>query len=274
MTNTMPLKTSFKRLATSVLALSTRHVETLPILAGSSRGFRVPRALALFDPRILLGRYEPGATLAILGIERPLRVAYDVGAHVGLLSLVLVKKIQPDGRVVAFEPCSENLASLRDLIAANSLPNVTAVGVALADRNGEQKFIKGASSFTGQIEQAGEDGGKDGPVSEVIQTATLDSLVFERGFPAPDFIKIDVEGAEALVLMGGQRVISEFKPVLLIELHGPTHAAAVWDVLPRGVYQWNHIGATSGLGEAISQRTQLLAYFGPGDRWTQQVLLR
>jgi hypothetical protein len=55
-----------------------------------------------------------------------------------------------------------------------------------------------------------------------------------RGHPAPDWIKVDVEGGEGAVFRGARRLLREAAPALLIELHGPESAADVWDVL-RGV---------------------------------------
>ncbi len=109
---------------------------------------------------------------------------------------------------------------------------------------------------------------------DLIRTLALDSFVFDEGHPPPEFIKIDVEGAESLVIAGGLRTIERYRPILLIELHGPKHAAEVWDLLLKQPYRWNYIDPKLGPAETIADCSQLLAYFGPGDRWTQHVLLR
>jgi hypothetical protein len=69
--------------------------------------------------------------------------------------------------------------------------------------------------------------------TELVPTVTLDSLL--PHFPAPDVLKIDVEGAEALVLDGGARMLRAHHPRLICEV-GQDHAAAVHDLLVRSGY--------------------------------------
>jgi hypothetical protein len=108
---------------------------------------------------------------------------------------------------------------------------------------------------------------------DVVRTLTLDSFVFDECHSPPDFVKIDVEGSENLVIAGGVRTIDRYHPILLIELHGPKHAAEVWDLLLPHRYKWNYIDPKKGPTETIVDNAQLLAYFGPGDSWTQHVVL-
>ena len=64
-----------------------------------------------------------------------------------------------------------------------------------------------------------------------VTTAGLDDLVYEKGLPAPDVIKMDIEGGEVLALPGAARLLKEKHPLLLLELHGPQAAQVAWDVL-------------------------------------------
>jgi len=248
----------------------------VPIIAGPATGFRVTRDMALTHPSILIGHYERAVTKAILSIDRSIQVAYDIGAHVGLTTLILAKGFGHEVKVIAFEPSRENVLSLEALIVANPGINVTLVPVALSERNGEAKFYRFQAATVGMLDAVaiGDHYQLKECEYDLVRTVTLDAFVFDEGHPPPEFIKIDVEGAEDLVVAGGLRTIERYRPILLIELHGPKHAAEVWDLLLKQRYQWNYIDPKLGPTKAIADRSQLLAYFGSGDRWTQHVILR
>jgi FkbM family methyltransferase len=64
-----------------------------------------------------------------------------------------------------------------------------------------------------------------------VRTATIDFFVFEQGNPAPDLIKMDVEGAECLVLQGALRTIETHAPRFIIEFHGPQKVEEAWRLM-------------------------------------------
>ena len=83
-------------------------------------------------------------------------------------------------------------------------------------------FENGGSTATGHI-SAGSTGFE-------VEAVTIDSLV-ESGFPVPDFIKIDIEGAESSALRGALNVLKTRRPTMLIELHTPEEDVAVGAIL-------------------------------------------
>jgi len=268
--------TQFKKAIRQLAARFVASRVTVPILAGPAKGLRVPRDIAIAYPSLILGNYEPAVTNAILSIKQPINVAYDVGAHIGLTALILAKGFGKNTSVIAFEPSRENISSLASLLSANPEIEVRAIPLALSDCVGEAEFYRFQGSSMGLL---GAIAAKDSTKvresdAEIVRTTTLDEFVFDEGHPAPEFIKIDVEGAESLVLTGGLQTISRYQPVLLIELHGPVHAASVYDLLCGTSYRWTYIRPGIGPSESILDRSQLLAYFGPRDRWTQHVLLQ
>ncbi len=236
----------------------------------------MPKDVAIAFPSLILGNYEPAVTKAIQSIQKPIHVAYDIGAHVGLTSLVLVKVFEGNVKVIAFEPAKGNISTLVSLIAANPGVPIFAMPLALSDCIGEMTFYHFQESSMGLLHTiASQDGTNiDYNDNEIVQTTTLDAYVLDEGHPPPGFIKIDVEGAECLVLAGGLRTISVYRPALLIELHGPEHGAGVYDLLADMAYRWTYIKPNVGPVETISERSHLLSYFGPGDKWTQHVLLQ
>jgi hypothetical protein len=73
--------------------------------------------------------------------------------------------------------------------------------------------------------------------SQEVASLTLDEFVFHRGEPAPQVVKLDVEGAEGMALEGAQRLLREIKPVWILEVHGAAAAQAVWEELRRAGYK-------------------------------------
>jgi hypothetical protein len=69
-----------------------------------------------------------------------------------------------------------------------------------------------------------------------IEAVTLDD--FTRTAPAPDFIKCDVEGAEAEVFRGAQRLLAEKRPAILCEIHSEANRHALLRDLKRFGYTW------------------------------------
>jgi FkbM family methyltransferase len=152
----------------------------------------------------------------------PGSVAYDVGANYGMHTLLMARLVGSTGRVFAFEPVPEIFAALSGNIKLNNFGNTSAVQVAVADRAGSFGFETTQSTATGHLSDS---------EAHVVQTTTLDDFVLESGNPAPTFIKIDVEGAETRVLEGGMRVLRQFRPDLLIELHTPEQDRGVGRIL-------------------------------------------
>ncbi|MBI2331372.1 MAG: FkbM family methyltransferase, partial [Chloroflexi bacterium] len=73
-----------------------------------------------------LGTYEPELQAALRDLARPGMTAYDVGAHIGYISLLLARAVSPSGRVFAFEPLPANLERLQANLTLNpDIRNVT-----------------------------------------------------------------------------------------------------------------------------------------------------
>lgn len=163
---------------------------------------------------MVAGTYEHAVARALRQHLRPGDVAYDVGAHVGYLSLVMARLVGPRGRVVAFEANPDNQRSLATNFARIA-PNVAEmVPTAVSDHTGIVRFATFGYSLVGHIETV------DTPTDAHVVTTpcvTLDEYVYGRSHPAPALVKVDVEGAEAQVLRGGWRLLNEHRPVVIVE---------------------------------------------------------
>jgi len=162
------------------------------------------------DPRLLSLAAE---------LVGPGDVVWDVGANVGLFTFAAAGLAGPSGRVVAIEPDLWVVSLLRRSAKANSnrLAHVDVLPVAVSDGLDVKTFhIARRGRSANFLEGFGLTDAGGSREIQWVPTVTLDWLL-ER-FPAPQVLKIDVEGAEALVLRGARRTLSEIRPVVLCEV--------------------------------------------------------
>ena len=145
----------------------------------------------------------------------------DVGASIGWYSLKAAKAVGPTGRVIAVEPDRDALVNLRDNIHANGADSVIRVEpVACSDAETTLMFYaveRGNQVRSSLSERNASDGG---PISASykVRARRLDDIANEEHLTRVDVIKVDVEGAEFLVLKGSRNIISRYKPVISLEL--------------------------------------------------------
>jgi len=173
----------------------------------------------------LLGSSEPTIQKVLQMLVQPGAVVYDIGANVGFLTVIAARLTGPSGRVFAFEPLTENFRHLEHNIHLNDFDYVNAIECALADRDETALFLISKSPTWGEL--ASVSGRVEDEIGRTeVTVCRLDTIVQQRSFPMPNLIKIDVEGAEVLVLNGALTTIQQARPILLIELHGTNAAIA------------------------------------------------
>lgn len=149
-------------------------------------------------------------------------IAYDVGANTGSHVWRLAHAVGPAGRVFAFEPVPGPFGALDDLVRLNGLEQVTILAVAIGDGSGLAELVlpDDGSLLAGSIDPR-ETGGDRGGRRLSVPVFPLDDLVRQLRMPAPDFVKVDVEGLEVAVLRGARGTLERSRPRLFIEVHGP-----------------------------------------------------
>jgi FkbM family methyltransferase len=154
----------------------------------------------------------------------------DVGAHVGFHTRLLADLVGATGSVIAFEPVTEHVRALCDSIArAGCERRVRIVEAAVADRPGSRTMVVAAAeqgtanAYLEPVEDDGDFarsrravGAASDTVERLVPVVTLDESIADRPV---GFMKIDAEGAEALVLRGAQRLLVDDHPILLVDLH-------------------------------------------------------
>lgn len=140
---------------------------------------------------------------------KPGDIVYDVGASVGLYTILLAKAVGKQGQVIAFEPEGQSYARLLHNVQLNGLTNVTCIRKALGAERGEGRIsvIDGITSPS--LLPLPEIARKSQVMCETVEVETGDRLVTEEKLPLPRAVKIDVEGYEYAVIQGLRQTLAQ-----------------------------------------------------------------
>ena len=144
-------------------------------------------------------------------------IFWDVGCNIGLYSIYAAKK---DNEVYGFEPSFFNLEVIARNINLNNLNNFSVLPIALSD-NTKMSELKLTSSMWGSAHSTFDKnyGGDGNKINEEFIYKTIgfsmDKILEILNIPNPDYIKIDVDGIEHLILKGGRNVVGNSKSVLI-----------------------------------------------------------
>lgn len=177
---------------------------------------------------------EPEVTQSIFRFVNEGDTVIDVGANIGYFSMLLGLRVGKQGRVHAFEPNPALHERLFSHAVRNNLQDVIVIHpLAIADVPGSTDLYlygrnHGASSihvYPGRPH-----------TSVKVKVETLDGLLARGEIELPTFIKIDVEGAELLVLRGGGKLIGQARPVIVAEVS--EHQRDVFGYSAQAIWTW------------------------------------
>jgi len=209
-----------------------------------------------------LGTYELELQAALQELVKESMTAYDVGANIGYISLMLARLVGETGRVFAFEALPANADRWHTNVGLNQLSARMQLFVgAVTNSTTPVRFLVHNSGGMGKA--VGSAGRDNSYINEIeVPGISLDEFVFGQGNPAPQVIKIDIEGGEVLALPGMERLLKEMHPVLLMELHGQESSQTAWQLLTGLGYKmcWMKPGfpVVTGL-EALDWKAYLVA---------------
>lgn len=194
-----------------------------PIVMPWRRGLQVVITPGEETSRALFvsGEYEPVSMAALERFLSPGAVFLDVGANVGLFTLIASRSVGPAGHVYSFEPSSRELVVLRRNLSISNCSNVTVVPAAVADRMGTGMLHVAAGRHRGQNTLAPSFGypGVEEEREESVPLVCLDELLRAGDIRRPDVIKIDAEGSELQVFQGAEALLREAMPVIAFEVN-------------------------------------------------------
>lgn len=225
----------------------------LPIMQGRLRGYKWIAGSS--NHGCWLGSYEYAKQHLVVQTVLPGKVVFDVGAHVGFYVLLFSELVGDSGQVVAFEPFPPNVAYLKKHLALNRCTNVTIVEAAVADRSGTAYFAEAASSSMGHLAAYGQ---------RQVPQVSLDEWISAGRLPVPDYLKIDIEGAELLALQGAQSTLMRYCPTIFLATHGAELHARCCSLLQEFGYV-----LTSLTDEGIASTDEFLATGQPQTEWSE-----
>jgi FkbM family methyltransferase len=168
---------------------------------------------------------EVGEQAVMRRVVRRGDIAFDIGANVGLHTVLLARLVGAEGRVLAFEPNSELLPALCKTVGG--LDNASLYSVALSDHAGEATLYVPNDHSMGSLTDWTSDAslaewraqiGLSEAQTRTCELQRMDDMVKAALIPPPDFIKCDVEGAELMVFQGGRETLNRaHAPVILFE---------------------------------------------------------
>ena len=215
---------------------------TVRIRGGPLEGMRW---VATSGTSFIRGSYESFKTEAYQRYVEAGDVVYDIGGHVGYYAVVASVLAGERGKVFTFEPRPLNIAYIKKHISVNGLTNIEVIEAAVSDCSGSAKFESRTGTGTGRLSVGGD---------LEVTTVVLDDLIDGSRYPAPDFLKIDIEGGEVGALRGVERSISSYRPKLLVATHGDEEHRFVLGFLERHNYVFEVLNEDGPRGD-----TEILA---------------
>jgi len=181
-------------------------------------------AVDLGGYQVMVDRSDPdfGADIAHWRIyEEPVRqalreqltaddICLDVGANVGVMTFLAATVVGPHGRVIAVEPNPDNIQLLYRGLLLNRLDNVEVLPLAASDR-------RSVFALSGHSNSELQNAGPPDANHRLVQAAALDDLLGD--LPRLDLVKLDIEGSEPAALRGLERLVTTYRPTLLVEFN-------------------------------------------------------
>ncbi len=229
----------------------------------NSLGQRIARYLHLYKAKY---RAKERSRVQVLSRYIPEGgVVLDVGAHFGYFAKEFARLHGGSCTVYAFEPMEYTLGILKSV--TKSMPNIELCERALSDSNNIVDLyipVKKQRKIGPGLSHLGKETERD-YIVQPVETIRLDDYIEEKKVPRVDFIKIDVEGAELLVLKGAASTISKYRPAIYAEVNDEYTKRLGYGASDIFKYLEAHgYSASFVLGNDFSLN-QVHDYGGPGD---------
>lgn len=197
------------------------HIKPFPITFGTLWNTRMTCYLPEGNTFYFYGYCEANLTNFFIRYVQPGMTILDVGAHVGIYSMLGSKLVGPTGNIHSFEPTPRTCALLQKNTSQSS--NVTVQNMAVAETPGTVTFADYGPGY-GAYNSASEAGAQDisrTPTKITVKSVRLDDYCSEY-YLSPALIKIDAEGFEYEVLKGSAKLLSSNtpRPLVTIEVAG------------------------------------------------------
>lgn len=199
------------------------------ISGGPAKGLVFPVQLPQ-DKSMWLGTFELEYANALQQSIKEGWVCYDIGGYKGYYAGIMA--LSGAAGVFVFEPMPENAKKIELLLSLNHHLPLHLKKYAVSDITGNAIFRIMPEVTMGKLVNSSFQP-EDKETEQInVDTITLDELI-RMGITEPDFIKIDVEGAEEFVLKGATELLQRKKPLLMIEVHSPEIGKRCFTILKK-----------------------------------------
>ena len=200
--------------------------------------------------------HEKAALAAAATMIRKDAVIYDIGANLGLYSILLSRIAGPGSQVYCIEANPVALYFLQANLALNRVPRFEILPLALLGTATTTEFRVNYRNLLVGIAGPLSHLGKPGHVIGV-SAAPLDDLIDRHNLRPPDFIKMDIEGAEVHAIAGMRKTIARHRPAIVMELHGQAAARGTLDAIDWEGYTFQEVSG----GRIFATAGDLRAWF-------------
>ena len=180
---------------------------------------RIYPANEVYRSLFVQGVYDPNLLVAVMSLLKEGSVLVDIGANMGLFSLLSAKQVGVQGRVLAVEPSSRDFERLVENVKLNGLEEiVTTTRCSISDKAGKVQIAIASEERSG-LNTIGREFSSKGVEKlriEEVEAQTVDQLVLSESLHRLDVLKLDVEGSEVLALKGAQLTIETFRPAIIL----------------------------------------------------------
>lgn len=183
---------------------------------------------------------------------------WDLGAHFGIYSVGLARRVGDTGEVAAFEPNPVSYARLERHRQMNHLHWLKTFPAAVSDRHGRGELYTygNLQSTTTHLAYENETSGPDThPLA--VSMVVLDELVAAGRLRLPDLVKVDVEGHAHHALSGARKALTCKRPILIVGTHSAAELSGTLEILAPLDYEHVVIGATAGESDSLIGRDLL-----------------
>lgn len=186
------------------------------------------------------GTVEPQVQEILENYLCPGMTFYDIGANIGFFSLLAARLTGKQGKVISFEADPEVAVRFREHVERNRFQNISLQEKAAWSETRAVAFVRADVKTSPDRGLGHVDMSVDAGNTVQVRAISLDDVACHA--PAPDFVKCDVEGAEAHVFRGAQNILTQKRPIVLCEIHSEENRRTLIDLWTSLRYSCETVG--------------------------------